>query len=387
MNVYLAGSSDSHVEELLHACGARTKVVSADDLVSLTLPSAAQPDVLVIDLRDRGALPSAIAHLTRQHPLTGVVVLASHLDPSLMLEAMRAGVQELVPEPLTARELKAAMERVAAKRPQPAPGQVFAFVGGKGGIGTTTLAVNVAAVLASQEPSSTLLIDLHVAYGDATVFLGIEPRFSVADALENVHRIDESFLRGLVGHTKIGLDVLASSDRAAISSVDARAVRGLIECASRHYRYVVLDVPRSDTTILDSLDLSTRIIVVANQELATVRSASRMASALRHRYDSQRVSVVVSRYDQVAEIRQKDIERVIGGPVAEMFPSNYRLALEAVNRGRPLVLDNHNKLAHAYGSFARKLLGAPGSNGTAPTAEAAPRGRSSGLLGRLSIRP
>jgi Flp pilus assembly CpaE family ATPase len=199
------------------------------------------------------------------------------------------------------------------------------------------------------------LIDLHVAYGDAALFVGTEPRFSVADALENIHRLDDSFLRTLVGRTKFGLDLLSSSDRAMVGPVDVRAVRGLIDSAARLYPCVVLDVPRSDATMLDALELVTRIVVVANQELATVRSASRMAAALRQRYGKDRVTVVVSRYDQVAEIGRKEIERVIGGPVAQVFLSDYRLALGALNVGRPLVLDNHNKLAASFESFARGL--------------------------------
>src|SRR5262249_12908958 len=156
----------------------------------------------------------SVSALTRQHPSVGVIVVASSMDPALMLEAMRAGVTEFVTEPITQGDLKAAVDRVASKRPASEPGQVFAFVGGKGGIGTTTLAVNVATTLARRDASSTLLIDLHVTYGDAALFVGAEPRFSVADALENVHRIDEAFLRSLVGRTKFGLDLLASSDRA-----------------------------------------------------------------------------------------------------------------------------------------------------------------------------
>ena len=87
----------------------------------------------------------------------------------------------------------------ASPQPRVSPGQVVAFVGGKGGVGTTTLAVNVATVLARGGASSTLLIDLHVAYGDAALFVGAEPRFSVADALENIQRLDDTFLRTLVG--------------------------------------------------------------------------------------------------------------------------------------------------------------------------------------------
>ena len=383
MNAYLVGSLDRHVEELLHACGVRTTVTSGEELAALANPSTQQPDVVVLDLRGRAAsVPTAVALLKRQHPMTGVLIVASHLDPTLMLESMRAGVNEFITEPVTSKDLKSALDRVVSKQPLRPTGQIFAFVGGKGGVGTTTLAVNVATVLAAVEAPSALLIDLHVAYGDAAMFLGIEPRFSVADALENVHRIDETFLRGVVGHTKIGLDVLAASDRSVIGHIDAPAVRSVIDCAARQYSHVVLDVPRSDTTMLEALDQATRIIVVANQELATVRSASRMAAALRQRYGKDRVGVVVSRYDQQAEIGRKDIERVIGGPVSDVFPSNYRLALDALNCGRPLVLDNHNKLASSYASFARSLIADPQD----ALVEQAARERAGGLLSRLNLR-
>jgi pilus assembly protein CpaE len=126
------------------------------------------------------------------------------------------------------------------------------------------------------------------------------------------------------------------------------------------------------------LELSTRIVVVANQELATVRSAGRMAAALRQRYGKNRVAVVITRFDQMAEIGRKDIERVMGGPIVDIFPSNYRLALDSLNKGRPLVLDNHSKLADAYATFARNLAQRAGAE---PMTD-----RSPGLLGRLSLR-
>jgi pilus assembly protein CpaE len=379
MNVTLAGAVNRQLEELLHAGGSRTTSCSLDGLSALAAQSALTSEVVVVDLRERSAVPQSVALLKSHHPLLGVVIVASSLDPVLMLEAMRAGVTEFVTEPVTQSELKAAIDRVAAKRPVRDPGQVFAFIGGKGGVGTTTLAVNVATALAKAEASATLLIDLHVAYGDAALFVGAEPRFSVADALENVHRLDDAFLRSVVGHTKFGLDLLASSDRAMGGPVEVRAVRSLIDCAARYYPRVILDVPRSDSTMLYALELVTTIVVVANQELSTVRSASRMAAALRQRYGKDRVAVVVSRYDQVAEIGQREIERVTGGPVAQAFPSNYRLALGALNLGRPLVLDNHNKLAASFESFALGL--AANSRVTPPD-----RPRPGGLFSRLANR-
>ena len=377
MNAYCVGSSDRQVEELLNSCGLSTKRASLEELSALAGPSAVQPDVVVLDLRNRTSIPPAIAQLKRNHPRTGVLIVASHLDPTLLLEAMRAGVNEFVTEPIAAAELRAAIDRVTAARPATELGKVLAFVGGKGGVGTTTVAVNVAAVLATSG-APTLLIDLHVAYGDAAVFLGLEPRFSVADALENVDRIDEAFLRSIVGRTKMGLDVLASSDRAMIGHLDIRGVRRLVDCAARQYQYIVLDVPRSDAAVLDALDSASRIVIVANQELATVRSAGRMAAALRQRYGKGNVGVVMSRFDQHSEIGCVDVERVTGGPLAEVFPNNYRLALDALNRGRPLVLDNHSKLASSYVSFARKLVA------DRPADVSTRQPASAGLLSRLS---
>ena len=379
MHVYIAGAVNRRIEEQLHASGVRTTLCSVDDLANFAAQPVLPANVIVLDLRECAVLPPAVAALNRQHPGCGVIVVASTLDPALMLEAMRAGVSEFVTEPITQIELRSAIDRLAAKRPLPEPGQVFAFVGGKGGIGTTTLAVNVATTLA-RAASPTLLIDLHVAYGDAAVFLGIEPRFSVADALENVNRLDESFLRSLAARTTYGLDVLASSDRAMVGPLDVRGVRALIDCSARHYPLVVLDVPRSDSTMLDALEMVTTIVVVANQELAAVRSASRMAAAMRQRYGKDRVAVVVSRYDPLAEIGQKEIERVIGGPVAQIFPSNYRLALGALNVGKPIVLDNHNQLASSFDAFARALL-QPSS-----PADRTRRSTKTGVLGAFSLK-
>jgi len=379
MKAYLFGLVDRRVEEVFEACAVQTIRCSTADLLALANASSSQPDVLVLDLRDGSAIPPSVATLKRQHPTTGVLILASRLDPAVMLEAMRAGVNEFVTEPLSVNDVRAAIDRVTAARQLPETGKVFAFVGGKGGVGTTTLAVNVAAVLATTR-ASVLLLDLHIVYGDAALFLGVEPRFSVADALENIDRIDEAFLSGIVAHSKLGLDVLASSDRAMAGRLEVRALRRLLDCASRQYQFVVVDVPQSDPAILDCLDNAAKIVVVANQELATVRSAGRMVTALRQRYGKSTVHVVVSRYDQHAEIGRADVERVMGSPVWDVFPSNYRLALEALNRGRPFVLDNHSKLANSYTTFARRLVGT-GVNEPAQADRA-----TTGLLSRLSLR-
>jgi pilus assembly protein CpaE len=357
MNVSVLPSTDRQFIELVRACGVHATPLSADGLATLAQPAARQPDVLIVDQRDRGAIPAEIAVIKRLHPSTGVLMALSSLDGAILLEAMRAGVNECVAEPLTRDELYSALQRIAAQRPAPKHGEVFAVIGAKGGIGTTTVAVNVAAILSKLRPSSALLMDLHMTYGDASIFLGAEPRFSIVDALEHMDRMDGTFLRSLVTQTKSGLHLLPSSERAVSVPFDAARIQTLVGLASREFAYVILDVPRTDPTVLDSLESADTIIVVANQDVATVRSAGRLATTLEQRYGKDRVSVVITRFDASSEIGQPQVERVVGRPVSSVFPNNYPVAIAALNNGRPLVLDNHTKLAASYTEFARQLSG------------------------------
>src|SRR5262245_51490627 len=210
VSLMVIGPRDGQLEDLVRATGRITTVTWVSDLGTLLDPAAGQPDVLLVDVRRAGGLPSSLSAVKRQHPATNVVLLASTVDPALMLEGMRAGVNEFIAEPLNQGDFDAALARLLGQRTQPTGGQVFAFVGAKGGVGTTTTAVNVATVLAKLS-HRTLLVVLHLAYGDAAVFLGADTRFSLLDALQNIHRLDEEFLKSLVVKTASGVDLLASA--------------------------------------------------------------------------------------------------------------------------------------------------------------------------------
>ena len=355
--VVIIGAKDRELERLLGTLNLRTSQLPSAELSTLAHAAAHQPDVVVIDLRGGQPLPTAVATLKRQHPTTPVLLITSTLEPSVVLEAMRAGVNECVAEPLKAAEIETAVTRLVAHKQPVATGQVFAFIGAKGGVGTTTAAVNVATELDRAARGRTLLVDLHLAHGDAAVFLGVEPRFSVVDALDNIHRFDDAFFKGLVIQSPAGPHLLASSDKQLAQTSSVQRVRSLVEFASQLYRYIVLDVPRSDAAALDALDQAARIVVVANQELATVRNASRIAASLRQRYGSERVTVIVNRVDTHAEIRREDVEKVVGTRVIHLVPSDYRMALRALNKGRPLALDNHNQLSASFTALARDLAG------------------------------
>ncbi len=353
---------DRQISQLARAAGLTVASTLPPSDLSTVERQVRPPDVLVIDVRGQSALPSAIGSLRRRFPTMGVVIVATDLNPALMLEAMRAGVSEFVTEPLSGDDLRAGIERVAGQQSLPtAMGRVFAFVGAKGGVGTTTLAVNVATSLATQDPQlSVLMVDLHAtAHGDAGLLLGVESKFSIVDALENTNRLDAAYLKSLVVRTKEGLDVLASPERPSLRAPEGQHVRALIERVAMYYGAVVLDVPRTDFGILDSLEPLSLISLVVNQELPTVRRAAQVAAILRQRYGKDKVDAVVMRYDARADIAQEDIERVVGLPVWALLPSDYRKVIQAANAGRPLVSDNHSRLAASVQQFATRLASTP----------------------------
>jgi pilus assembly protein CpaE len=233
--------------------------------------------------------------------------------------------------------------------------------------------------MASEMGSGVLLTDLHVAvHGDAALLLGVEPRFSVVEAIENTQRLDAAFLKGLIVKAKGGLDVLASPERPQLRPPEGAQVRALLERLVANYSAVVLDVPRSDFGVLDSLDPLTAVLLVVNQELPSIRRAAQIAALLRQRYGKDKVACVVSRYDARADIGQEDIERVVGLPVWAVLPSDYRKVIAAANAGKPLVSDANSRLASSVVQLARRLAGASAEPAKRPAARAA--GRLGGLF-------
>ena len=368
-------SNDERLPEIFKGCGLKaTRLTEAE---ARTLGKTADaPAVLVLDVRPHHQLAPWVNDVQKKQPGLAIVVIVSTLDARFILEAMRAGIKECLPEPITPQALDEAIRRLVVGEQRERSGQVVAFVGAKGGVGTTTLAVNTAAALAKTAGSAPLLIDLHVARGDAALLMGAEPRFSVLDAFENLHKVDESFLAGLTEKAQCGAHVLASTARPINVATSPTATRTLLELAARRYRITVLDVPRTDPAMLEALDPATVIAVVTSQELSAVRGAAAIVATLRQRYGSQRLRVVINRYDKNGPVSAKDIAKVVGEPVACQIPSDYRVAAEAINVGRPIVSED-GRLAKALRAAAAELVNVGKPEAAAPATS---------VLGRLAWR-
>ncbi len=377
-SVTFLGASDRELVLALRDRGLLVTESAISDVSSIHPPGSKGPEAFIVDTRGLEALPHELAALKRQFTGAGFVVLADRLEPKSMLEAMRLGITEWMTSPLDIAEIDSAVRRTT--RPAVGKseiGQCLAVVGGKGGVGCTTIAVNLASALHKATGAPTLLVDLHMAQGDAAIFLGVESRFTVLDALENIHRLDDTYLHGLVTPTPSGLDLLAAANRPVMGTMDVMRVQALLEFVKTAYAWTVVDCTRTDPSVIDSLDAANSVLIVANQELPTLRSASRLATLLRQRCGAHRIKLALSRFDAESEIGRRDVERVLGGTIGFAFPSDYRAAVTALNKGEPLVTTSQGLLAASFENAARELAGLP------TTVREAPR---PGLFARLGGR-
>jgi pilus assembly protein CpaE len=304
-----------------------------------------------------------------------VFAIARVADPDLILQAMRAGANEFFTWPLSDEAFHGAIRRTAARRESSNGAQptckTLVFFGAKGGAGTTTLAVNCGVELARLSKRPTVIVDLERGLGEVALFLGIRPRFTLVDAIDNLHRLDREFLKELVTKHKSSVDILAGSehfDRPAAS--DASALEELFQVLSRHYEYVVIDAGSEINTCTGAaLFAAHTMFLVANPDVPSVRNAQKLLDRVRQiGAAGERVRILLNRAAEPYPIPPKQIEAAVGHPIHHMFPSDYKVVATALNSGVPLAQSGDSDIAKAFDQFTRHIVGqaapAPAAAGT-----------------------
>ena len=328
------------------------------------------PDVVVIDIRaDASSGMAAIERLRASQPSVSIFAIAGSPEPNLILQAMRAGANEFfawTPQDRTMEEsFHGAVRRTAARREAVVsstklPSVTHSFLGAKGGAGTTTVAVNCAVELARLTKRPTVIADLKPCLGEVALFLGVRPRFTVLDAIENLHRLDKAFLQELVAKHKSGLDILAGSeqfDRPGPN--DASAVEELLRVLARAYDHVIIDVGNSiNSCAVAALYAAETVFLVTNPDVPSIRNAQRLVDRVRQLgAGSERVKILLNRVSDQHLIAPKQIETALGYGIHHQFSSDYRTVSTALNSGVPLALSNGSELASEFGAFTKQLIG------------------------------
>jgi len=324
----------------------------------------ASPDLIIVDVRgDASGVMANIERLRASASGAGIFAVALAAEPDLILESMRAGANEFFTWPPADETFHAAVRRTAARR-ETAVGSrpsamTLVFFGAKGGAGTTTTAVNCGVELARLSKKSTVVVDLKPGLGEVALFLGVRPRYSVLDAIDNLHRLDREFLRELVVKHKSGLEILAGSDQFdRPGAADSSALEELFRLLARQYEYIIVDAgSQINSCTVAALYTGDTIFLVANPDVPSIRNAQRILDRVRQLGACcERVRVLLNRAAEPFPIPPKQIEAALGHPIHHTFPSDYKTVSTALNSGVPLALAGSSDIASQFDRFTRLIL-------------------------------
>ena len=324
------------------------------------------PDVVFLDLaRDPEPFFVFAAHLRRIRP--GIKVIACSaavpLQPNLLLEAMRSGVQDFLAKPVQTEALKkilVAFLQDVHVQDFPSQDKLIVLMGAKGGVGTTTVAVNLGVQLTSYARKRTVLLDFARPMGNAHLLLDLHPKFGVRDAVESLDRLDSHFLAGLLTKHKTKLEILGGvTQPEEWQSIDVKGLDRAVNVAQNAFDVVLLDMGSQFSSDWSSiLRMARMILIVAEANVPSLWTLERRLLALKgFGVEPERARIIINRWhkgdDEVLRSIKKDLSR----PIFASLPNDFRKASQAVNLGTPIP-DNHNNiLVNRYRQIAGQLVG------------------------------
>jgi pilus assembly protein CpaE len=306
----------------------------------------------------------ALEQIRQSVPSVYAVLSGVQLSEEFLLRSMRMGSSDFLQQPLKRAEFNDAMIRLEEhlqriQRQGRQLGRMYTFAGVKGGVGTTTAAVNFAALSARQN-KSTLLVDLDMDSGDAACFLGLRHQYSLADVVENLDQLDQAMLDGIVTRDPLGFSVLCAPQEIEQSqNISERHLREISAFLIERFDVVIVDGSRAlDGLLLSCLELSDSIFVVLTPEFPAVRNAQHYLGALaRAGYGHEAVKLIVNRHDKrgMLNVSLPQLQQTLGAAPFWVLPNRYEEAMQAIHEARPVVSRGKTELGRAYREFGKKF--------------------------------
>ena len=307
-----------------------------------------QADLLIFELGDDSKKDFKLIRSLLDMNATGEVFLVSqNSDPALLLQAMRTGVNEFFSQPIKRDEVLEALARLKERRAKSKGsepvrlGKLIEVIGSKGGVGTTTIATNLAASLAEKENvQSVALVDMKLLFGDVPLFLQIKPSYHWGEITKDISRLDPTFLMNVLSRDSCGVYVLPSpvtlNDHKPVSPEIIENLLGLMQ---KMFDFVVIDGGQSlDATSLRILKMSNTVLLVSTLSLPCLSNTTKLLKSFHLLgYPSrERIRVIINRYLTKSEISLKDAEAGIDKKIFWTIPNDYRTTMSAINQGKPL---------------------------------------------------
>jgi pilus assembly protein CpaE len=310
--------------------------------------NGAPADLLIHELGpDAETEIQQISSLLNLNNIGEVFLIAAQADSDVLMKAIKAGVKAFFSLPLEEREVKDALEKFTERKRKgqvAAPtrrGRIIDIIGSKGGIGATTVAVNVAVSLATNGlQKSVALVDMNMLFGEIPIFLSIDPRYHWGEVVENMERLDETFLMNILSQHASGVHVLPSPgylDKK--NAVTPEIMERILRLMQELFDVIIVDGGQSFNPIfLKAIQMSDQVLLLSLLSLPCLANINRLLSSLEDDdyLSRDQLRVVINRYQKKSVISLTDARKSIENDIFWTIPNDYQTTISAINQGKSL---------------------------------------------------
>jgi len=331
-------------------------------LVNSSLSSAC--DILIRDIGEDVEREFQLIHdLTRNGTVCEFFLTSASASRDILLQALRSGAKEFLPQPINAEEIRQCLlkalerkEREKAVQPVKKPGAIIDVLGSKGGVGTTTTAVNLSASLNQLKAAgSVALIDMNLLFGEVPLFLDIKPAFNWGEIVKNISRLDAAYLMGIMVKHKSGIHVLPPPTQLdGVGVANPEILETLLQLMQEEFDYIVIDSGQSlDSLSLKILELADMVLLMSILSLPCLINTRRLLETFTTLGypPRERIHIVINRYHKKSGISTREAEEGIQGKISWRIPNDFDTAMSSINQGK-LVMDVSKKSELARGFMA-----------------------------------
>jgi len=349
-------------------------------------------DIVLVDVDPQGPrlAMQAIELIHSNASNSSVFAAGTMSDPSVIVAAMRAGAREYLERDASSESFADAFRRFATAnsklRSSSSRARILAVTNAKGGAGATTVAVNTAVAL-QQSHGRTVLVDLAV-LGHTALHLNVRPAFGIADALQNLHRMDSSLLQSFLTPCKGDLQLLTGSPQPLQLAASAAELARLFDLLVSNFQYVIVDCSnRSDGVFRTIADLCNAVLLVAQADVVSLWSAARIHSFLEQGTARDRVHLIVNRFKKIPGFSDEDLHRVTNCKLLWKLPNSFHSVAPAIDKGNPVAFSENGELARSFRGLAGLLAEANSSDNSMDLTFAPGKATDKKPVGTLVISP
>ena len=304
-----------------------------------------RPPLVIVDITKKTNISlDVISKLTTLVKNIKIIVLSYETESDIVIKALRAGAREFLVKPLIEKDFITSVQKmkdlILGNINDTTKCKVITTFSNKGGIGKTSIAVNLAMEIANITKERVALVDLNMQMGDITTFLNLDPSFDTSYVINNLDRIDETFLlTTLEQYNKTSLYVLADPpDIEQAEIITSEDITTLINILRNVFSYIVIDTTSSfDAKTITALDNSDLILLVSIINLPSIRNCQRCFDLFKKLgYSKDKIKLIINRYMDADDIKIEDVEEVLDHKVFFKIPNNYYTIINSINKGIPI---------------------------------------------------